>query len=259
LITIIPHIKIYYSSEKKNLPLDPEIGFKTEDVNTAFTGLTDIIIWRSEELLKCIIHELMHFYKLEFPYYLYPYKHKQEIYNTYRIDSSKSVRPNEAYCEVFANIFNIVIVLVNKSFDITETEFAEAYAEELRFSIQQVSRIFKYLKYNSSKDFYIKTNSQNGVNLKQDNTDVLSYHYLKLKLLLWFDQLLEIINPNFNNLPTLYIQYSTEITNFYDKFQKLLVNYEQQPQLDKILTVEMYTLYQSDRNLKMTSIEDTIN
>ena len=82
----LPLIKIYYTSLKKEFHKEPNEPFTPFEINSAFTNTyidKQIFIWRKEELLKCFIHELMHLYKFEFVYYIFPFRYKTLIYNTY--------------------------------------------------------------------------------------------------------------------------------------------------------------------------------
>ena len=206
-VLALPLIKIYYASLKKELHKDPNEPFRPFEINSAYTNKS-IVIWRKEELLKCFIHELMHVYYFEFAYYTFPFRYKTLIYNTYRIDSNQSIKPNEAYCEILGNILNIIIIMVNNipEIELYKEMFSKLYSKELYFSLNQLSKIFNFLQYKSANDFY--NTSTVGLPLKQE-TDVLSYHYFKTKLLFNLSNFFNIIDPkNINkNNDLLFLKY----------------------------------------------------
>ena len=265
----LPLIKIYYTSLKKELHKDANEPFIPFEINSAFTNTyTDkhIFIWRKEELLKCFIHELMHMYKFEFAYYTFPFRYKTLIYNTYRIDSNQSIKPNEAYCETLGNILNIIIIMVNNTpeIELYKEMFSKLYSKELYFSLNQLSKIFNFLQYKSANDFY--TTSTVGLPLKQE-TDVLSYHYFKTKLLFNLSNFFNIIDPkNINkNNDLLFLKYKLENKiinlNFFNNFSKLLLNINKN--LEKAITLQIQYINENnkenikiDNNLKMTILDD---
>ena len=78
--------------------------FKTININTAVTNGLDIIIYRCEELLKSVFHELIHFHNLDFrntPKQLITY-----LKTTHNINSGNQYIVFESITEVLANILN---------------------------------------------------------------------------------------------------------------------------------------------------------
>ena len=211
-------------------------------------------------------------YKFEFAYYTFPFRYKILIYNTYRIDSNQSIKPNEAYCEILANILNIIIIMVNNTpqIELYKEIFSKLYSKELYFSLNQLSKIFNFLQYKSTDDFNIT--STTGFPLKQE-TDVISYHYFKTKLLFNLSNFFNIIdtkNTDKNN-NILFLKYKLENKiinlNFFNNFSKLLLNIDKS--LEKAITLQIQYINENnnknennnenikiDNNLKMTILDD---
>jgi len=102
-------------------------------------GVTTITIYREEELIKVLIHELIH----GFNYDRYEdtdqiIKHYQKKYNI----SSKRINTNEAYTEIWANLINCFLISQKKGRDnyqlfliliALEKEFAQFQAEKVMY------------------------------------------------------------------------------------------------------------------------------
>ena len=87
--------------------------------------------FRKEELYKVLIHELIHYLKLdlvrkvEFPDY----------YKYFNIPQNTEIRLNEAYTEIFAVIFNSMI-------NTNESELISVLNRELKYSLYQCAKIW---------------------------------------------------------------------------------------------------------------------
>ena len=84
----------------------------SSQVNTAVTKFYDnfsINIWRREELIKVILHELMHFLGLDF--HEYPDEINQFIYKTLNVSKEHELRIYEAYVETWATILHLIYLI----------------------------------------------------------------------------------------------------------------------------------------------------
>ncbi len=221
IIEDVPIFKIYYTSMKKVLHDNPMIPFDSYQMSSAMTQNPYIMVWRKEEFTRCIVHEFMHYYNLEFRFYTYPSKFKYEIYDIYRINALNSIRPNESFCDCFANVFNIIIFLMRTKKTIDYDDFAKLFIKEIKFSLAQIAKIFTFLEYDKAEDFYLP--STKGFDLRQAKTDVLCYYYFKMQLLVNLDKFLSIINPH-HNKPFFYIKYSQKIPYFFNNYQKIIID-----------------------------------
>jgi hypothetical protein len=224
-ITKTPIFTIYLCKNKKILP-ETDI-FDINNINSAVTDtVSNILIFREEELLKSILHECIHFHNLDFQSHTYPSNLQNELLNIkeYRLDSSNELRIGEAYTETFANLFNIIFTLtkldpvkyINTSttqktnfFNLSKPMFKKYLLYEIKFSIYQCCKIMNFLK-------------ERNIKLIQ-KTSVFSYHIVKCQLLL---NLLNLLNKlNHNNLPmkastifTINIKFNMDINIFHKEF-----------------------------------------
>ena len=113
----LPNIKIFYIDKNKCLPTDRRKILGQVDVNSALTLENEIIIYRKQELLKIIIHELQHFFRIDFggvgmdipTKYMSDLLKKQ--FNISREDGNNlrlMLKPKESYAEVNATILNTI-------------------------------------------------------------------------------------------------------------------------------------------------------
>ena len=159
-----------------------QMHFKTININSAVTNGSDIIIYRQEEVLKSIFHELIHFHNLDFrniPNVLLNYLKK-----THNIKSDNEYTLFECVTEALANFLNNIFI----SRDIKE--FTHNLENELKFSTLQVAKILSICKYKNWNEFAnIDGNNIDGNNhntkkqFKQDSC-VFSYYILKFYIML---------------------------------------------------------------------------
>ncbi len=186
---LLPIITIYYTDVNKVLTSNHGIIGK-DMINSAFTyvpntiltksRLPEIVIYRKEELYKIMIHELIHFYSIDFHVdinEIYTKSLQTLLSDNYKVVNGKNqpikINPKEAYTETIASLLNVIFA----TNPFTKKNFDNNFRKELLFSIYQVAKIFKKSK----------------IVFKQE-TFAFEYYYLKTKLLLNLDQLLEFIN-----------------------------------------------------------------
>ena len=197
LLTIIKSLKILFNRTyenqmlvffetllKKNLP--KKKSSKTQNImslgpNEINSGLTyvenihngKIVLFRKEEILKVLIHELIHSNRID----------NILIKNNLNIDLNKlfcsnyNILLHEAVTETLATIihtFYINILLLNKSLD-------KSIMYEIYYSNYISSKIMNYYKITSIKDI-IKNNNICNTEFSQE-TNIFSYYILKNILL----------------------------------------------------------------------------
>lgn len=158
-----------------------EKHFKTINVNSAVTNSRDIIIYRKQELLKSIFHELIHFHNLDFRNI--PTHIITKLIKTHNLNSENDYLLYEAITETMANFINNIFSIKTKSMSITN--FENKLYNEILFSIYQFAKIMKILNYKKLNDFY--TSRTNDKKFKQDSC-MFSYYILKCYLLLNLDK-----------------------------------------------------------------------
>ena len=147
----------FLSDRKKKFPKD---NFYTPyHVNTAYSiAKTEIVMFRKEEYEKVLIHELIHFYKLDI------YDRQSQLRSKFPKFNFR-FNPNEAYTDFFAILLHILYVN-----HITNISLKKLIKIELGFINHQAKKILN------------KANAKNiNVLLKKFNqsTSVFSYFILK--------------------------------------------------------------------------------
>ena len=165
-------------------------------VNTGFTFAckheNEINIYRKEEWFKVLIHECMHSFGLDFSHHECSHINKK-ILGLFPVNVD--VRIYETYCEMWAELLNIMFIVFHGSNSKMENlvKQTEKYMDYERiFSVFQCAKILKHfgLKY---KHLYEST--QEAVlsrNLRyKENTPVLSYYIIKSFLMYKINHFLE--------------------------------------------------------------------
>lgn len=171
-------LTIIASSQKKMFDSDL---FTPCNINSGSTYPNhSITIWRSEEIYKVLLHELIHFYGLDFfsdpnsQYY-------ESLKNVVKIEGIDCI--NEAYTETLAVIINSVFCSYYKNHD--HSNISDLINLEKHFLLFQVAKIIKLSKGKSAADlFKIKINQ---------TTSVRSYFVYKMFLLFNMDKFLDFV------------------------------------------------------------------
>ena len=172
-------IFIYLSDIKKILPSmclhkNNTCSLNSIHINSGVSWFTHWIqIFRKEELFKVLIHELIHYLKLDVNEYSNLLDSKCSHINiNYK---SNKILINEAYTEMFAIYLHTLYVskyIANKQNIDFKDIFWNLYIDEEKFTIYQINKIFQ--NYNiSDLSFFKKSN-----NFIQ-YTNVISYYIIK--------------------------------------------------------------------------------
>ena len=201
---------IFMTDNKKEIDenIINHLHFKTININTAVTNSSDIIIYRQQELLKSIFHEMIHFHNLDFrhtPEHIMNY-----LFKTHNISLENEYIIFESVCESLANVLNNIYLSPN--IDIFKTNLEK----ELLFSTLQLGKILSICKYSRWGQFaQVDKTGQPDSNkqFKQDSC-VFSYYVLKFYILLNLETHFKNIVPhklkfienddNYNNLFQIY-------------------------------------------------------
>jgi len=169
------------------------LHFKTINVNTAVTDGNDIIIYREQELLKSIFHELIHFHNLDFRHVSPDILNNIISYliKTHNIKENNEYLLYECITETLANILN------NVYYSGTLKEMTINLENEIMFSTLQIAKILKICKYKRWSEFSQDTGTHTDTdtdNKKRDKSKqfkqdscVFSYYILKLYIFLNLD------------------------------------------------------------------------
>ena len=200
------NIDIYDTPFKKHLPcMDCEKKLTSININSGLSYDNNIIIYRKEELLKVLVHEMIHILDIDVKYE--NDNHKKIILNKLCVNS---LLINESYVETWANILNIYLTLIENNRVVTNEEYIKNFIEEKKFSISQCCKIIMYFKYLSDNKCTKQIN---------DKTNILSYILLKTYNLIYINKFLKkykgvdtIIIQKYNYLD--YINYLDQIMNY---------------------------------------------
>ena len=148
------------------------------NVNSGLSYLNNVIIFRREEYLKLLIHELIHALDID---YKYETKKDQEtIFDIFSVNS-KNLLINESYVETWAIIINVFLVLYEKKYfgKINEKNidlFKKYINKELLHGIEQCSKLCKYYNIKNFNDIYKKNSDTKKYT---DDVNTFSYHIIK--------------------------------------------------------------------------------
>ena len=137
------NIWIYPSNYKKIVPKTKKLtiddinsGSTTTYFNSNNNGV--ICIWRKEEILKVLIHEIIHSFKLDKHY---PF-------------------PEEAHTELKALLINIYLELLERKIPLTNKNINKLIKYEKMFGVEQTQKINKCKNHNTNIHHYINEKSR---------------------------------------------------------------------------------------------------
>lgn len=191
------NVIIILSPFKKLLNASEILG--PDNCNSGVTSDEEyILIWRKEEMFKVLIHELIHFYKLDFSDIIFKksYENKIKSYDN-SISSKHCVKNvndqiifNEAYCETLATLINCIIYSIHNNSNLKKT-----INIEIQHSIKQTAKILNHFNFKSADDFF--DNDSCSVKL-MESTNVFAYYIIKSQLLYNYKKFKKITNEKKN-------------------------------------------------------------
>lgn len=204
------NIRINYSpiKFKKNLPDYDIIGVNT--VNSGFTTLginPYISIFREEESDKVLIHEMVHYLRLDFVSKDNNFINNK-IINEVNINNVDYINFFESYTESIGVIFNSIFNCI-----LTQTNINSYFDMELKYMQDTILNLLNHSKIDNINNLFNKGKS----NILQQKTSVLSYYILKYGLLLDVDKLLDNYFPKNK-------WFNIDILRLYNMSKKNLLN-----------------------------------
>lgn len=147
-------IWIYPSNHNKIIPNTKIInvdninsGSTTTYLNSNENGI--ICLWRKEEILKVLLHEIIHSFKLDRDH---PY-------------------PDEAYTELKALYANIYLELLERKIPLTKKNIEKLIEKEKIFGIEQSQKINKCINNNTNIKYYINEKTRLLCNINKEEWD----------------------------------------------------------------------------------------
>ena len=262
--TKLPNFKIFYTDFNKCLPRKEQI-LGQEEINSAFALENEIILYRRQEILKIMIHELQHFYRFDFggrEMETPTLKLRDLLGKTYNLSvPTHKINPTESYAETNATILNTIFSIPSP---LTKEKLASSLSTEMMFSIYQLGKLFNFQNINNSHHIY-KTHKLTKT-FKQ-NSFAFEYYYLKSKLLFNYNGFIGFINnihiynetENLKNSNLLNLKFPRDLAHRFNLFENfgndLLINDQDfNNDFDKALNIVIKSK-QSDKNLRMTKLE----
>jgi hypothetical protein len=211
-------IDIYLSDQKKQINFNNDF-LGPDNINSGLTLPRHyIVLFRKEELIKVLIHELIHYLDLDMR------NNQNELLFLYKDINLKAdiINPNEAYTEILAIVFLNIWEYYYRNFKINN--FIKYKLNiELYWSFIQITKILKFFKYKSFDDLFTKKS------LFHQKTNVLSYFFLKTVLLLNLNLIfndLTLDNIYFNNDRLEIIKQNCKLEQLKGYIDKVYSDYE---------------------------------
>jgi len=172
-------VSIYLSDHKKEFFRDIDNDIEQKDVNTGYATYDgEVVLYRKEELLKVLIHELVH--ALQFDREI---EVIEPVYKKHKgVSSQKIIRLTETFTEFWACVINCYLVAEKLEYTSEQVfcRFIHYLECEVAFSIIQM------LKFMMAQGWIPGENkSINSLTKQTDkHTNVFSYYFLKTHLLM---------------------------------------------------------------------------
>jgi len=222
-------ILIYGSCAEKLFPKNNNHAIDENYVNSGDTTFSPIFnnffirLYRSEELIKVLIHEIIHTTGYDMISGSAP-QHDFKVFNTKT--NSNRLLLNETITETLAEFINCVLYSI-----IHNQEFNETLETEIHFGLIQTVKILNYFGFNSIDDFIKKY--QNDKRKILQHTSVFEYHILKTILLYKFDEFIKIIKNKgtSSNIMKLIVNTMNLDMNYKNKIDNIFKNLNE---LDKM-------------------------
>jgi hypothetical protein len=191
-------INIYYAPV--NLPKQfPQSSLFTIDnvnsgVTTHINNIAYITLFRREESDKVLLHELIHYLKLDFA--MSPVYDKLQTKINNDIIAQFNITPTCKYINVFEAYTDSIAIIFNSVFNsiLTKTNINDYFYTELLYISSIANKILKHSGFNTPLDI---TDMTSSISLDQ-STSVFSYYILKYGILYNSDIILQQFFPLYN-------------------------------------------------------------
>ena len=222
------NIYIYLTDLYKILPDKKKMPLGILHVNTAFTtscaNKTDIHIFRLEEWFKVFIHETFHSMGLDFSSNNnICYLSEIEIKKIFNIPNIKNIKLFETYCEIWAEIINILFIVRPKKLENRNNYIINRIEKYLLYervhSIFQSAKILDHyeLEYNN-----LLLNNSIIKNTYIEETDVFCYYIIRSIFMYDINNFLNFVREN--KLYFKFIETEKNINNFIYIIKKVFNN-----------------------------------
>lgn len=232
-------IKLFLTPFKKVFPSNKTDVLGPNEVNTGFSTIGcnttgNITIYRDEEWVKVLIHELFHNLDLDFSG-MNIVEFKKKLYEIFKIKSTYEI--SETYTEMWARIINVVISCTIKTNTYNEFSklFEKAIEEERVFSLMQASIILD--RITSIKEY-------------KEESNIFCYYILTAALFNNYLHFFEWCSKN--NMPI--INFKKTNHNIQSFIDLLLLECDSSSFKSSIVCVNKFAARKLKHSLKMTII-----
>jgi hypothetical protein len=166
---------------KKIKPLD------IDNVNSGLTYYSNskngtIILWRTEEIKKVIIHELFHSLKVDYGLIIHEKVFDAYMKDVFKLDQFIGI--NESYVETLACIFNTIFVVIEHQY--AKSKILYYLNIEIFYCTRKMAQILNYYHFSSLHELMTTK-----VKYFKQNSNIFSYYILKTLILYNFDDILK--------------------------------------------------------------------
>ena len=157
-------------------------------VNSGVSDGEQVIVYRSEEMTKVLIHELVHFYGFDHHFEINANINIEESLNKlFNFNANcKSILIYEAYTDTFACLLNIMLYTILSSKE-SKDIYIKNLVKERKYILNQGSNILDHLGYSKN----LKTKSAYC-----ETTNVMSYYVVKAILFADIDKFIEYLEDH---------------------------------------------------------------
>jgi hypothetical protein len=170
-------IYLILSSNKKVLPRNRQDEIDRQNANSAFTFSckknNEIFIYRAEEVFKVFLHESFHSFGLDFSSMDCDNANRIITNNFEGLDKQCDYRIYESYCEIWAQVINILVIVTRTKRNNHMNKINEYLFYERLWSIFQCAKVLHHYEV-SYDDLLNKRNKYT-----ETKTQVFSYYILK--------------------------------------------------------------------------------
>jgi hypothetical protein len=150
-----------------------DLIFTPSEINTGVCDMTDIIITRSEESLKTLLHELIHFHSLDFKHAA----HDEFCAGLFNITTEQSsFNLFEAHTECLASILHCITRTVTSGLKFQQ-KFKQVFTAQIYYTMRKAAQILATSGCDSYAEFI--TPSDSSKCKLHENTNVFSYFFVK--------------------------------------------------------------------------------
>ena len=212
-------VHFYMTNKKKKFPKKKNslLGPNESNSGVTFSNFVEsgeITIYRNEECLKVLIHELIHanFIDKEL---IFINEKLEKQFNSY-FCTNYEILLNEAFTEAMATILNLFYIHI--TLKLNKKELDKMFINELKYSIYIYSKIMIYYNIDNLNKIFNKNRDKNLCkSIFPQKTNIIAYYVFKPLILL-----------NLNLFASMYEKYSVDyrISNgFIEHFIKFILDH----------------------------------